>query len=186
LAPELLGKLVVTADGRAGRIVEVEAYRGEQDPASHAFRGRTARNSTMFGAPGLLYVYFTYGMHYCANVVAGSVGEAQAVLLRALEPVAGLEAMRLARPVSDRDLCRGPARLCRALGIDTGFDGVDLTTGGGGIWLADDGAAAPDAPAVSGRIGLSKASEFPWRFSIPDHQGVSGPIRARGKISPQG
>ena len=123
VAPQLLNKLLVTADGRAGRIVEVEAYRGEQDPPATPSGVRTARNRVMYGPPGHLYVYFSYGVHWCANVVCGPAGEAQAVLLRALEPVAGLELMRQARwrdqrRQDDRDLCRGPGRLCQALGID--------------------------------------------------------------------
>ena len=148
VAPRLLNKLIVTADGRAGRIVEVEAYRGAEDPASHAFRGPTPRNRVMFGPGGHLYVYFSYGVHWCANVVCGPVGEAQAVLLRALEPVDGLELMRQARwrtngRQDDRDLCRGPGRLCQALGIDGSFDGADLTARDAAVWLADDGVPPP-------------------------------------------
>ena len=135
LAPLLLNKLLVVADGRAGRIVEAEAYAGD-DPASHAFRGRTARNATMFGPAGHLYVYFTYGMHWCANAVCGQDGEGTAVLLRALEPLAGLDLMWQARPRarSERDLCSGPAKLTQALGIAGGADGADLASGGSGSW----------------------------------------------------
>jgi DNA-3-methyladenine glycosylase len=181
LAPQLLGKLLVRPDGRVGRIIEVEAYRGRDDPASHAYRGRSSRTAAMWGPPGHLYVYFTYGMHWCANVVCGPTGEAGAVLLRALEPVAGLETMRAARwPVSapgvhhvDGDLCRGPARLCKAMGIDGGFDGADLVGGGRRLWLADDGVPPPDPPAVTTRVGVSVGREAEWRFAYPQHPGVS-------------
>ncbi len=178
VAPSLLNKLVVRPDGRAGRIIEVEAYAGAADPASHAYRGRTRRNATMFGHPGHLYVYFSYGVHWCANVVTGAEGEAAAVLLRALDPVAGLPLMRQARwrdqkRQVDRDLCRGPGRLCQALGIDRSFDGADLT-GGGPVWLADDGTAPPPEPAVSPRVGISAAQDRLWRFAVANHQGVSG------------
>ncbi|HET9076292.1 MAG TPA: DNA-3-methyladenine glycosylase [Acidimicrobiales bacterium] len=178
VAPDLLNKLVVRPDGRAGRIIEVEAYAGAADPASHAYRGRTARNATMFGRPGHLYVYFSYGVHWCANVVTGVEGEASAVLLRALDPVGGLALMRAARWTTqkrqvDRDLCRGPGRLCQALGIDRGFDGTDLTGAGGTLWLADDGVAPPAAPHRSARVGISAARDRLWRFSVADHRGVS-------------
>jgi DNA-3-methyladenine glycosylase len=175
LAPLLLNKVLVRGE-RAGRIVEVEAYAGEADPASHAFRGRTARNSTMFGPPGHLYVYFTYGMHYCANVVCGPDGEASAVLLRGLTPLTGLDAMRAARgPAArvDRDLCNGPGKLCQALGLDRTFDGSDLVTGDRGVKLLDDGTVPPRTPGVSGRVGISVATDVPWRFYVPGAVGLS-------------
>jgi DNA-3-methyladenine glycosylase len=175
LAPLLLNKVLVRG-GRSGRIVEVEAYAGAADPASHAFRGRTARNATMFGPPGHLYVYFTYGMHFCANVVCGPEGEASAVLLRGLTPLTGVEEMRAARgPAAraERDLCSGPGKLCQALGIVRSLDGADLVTGDQGVSLGDDGTAPPAQPGVSGRIGISVAAEVPWRFYVPDAVGVS-------------
>jgi DNA-3-methyladenine glycosylase len=174
VAPELLNKLLVR-DERVARIVEVEAYCGGEDPGSHAFRGRTPRNATMFGPPGRLYVYFTYGMHFCANVVCGDDGEASAVLLRGLTPVAGLDAMRAGRGPrwADRDLCSGPAKLCQAFGLDRSFDGADLVTGEDGIAVVDDGVAPPAAPAVSGRIGLSVAGDLPWRFYVAGAPGLS-------------
>lgn len=165
-------------DGRAARIVEVEAYRGGDDPGSHAFRGRTARNATMWGPAGHLYVYFTYGMHWCANVVAGDEGLAQAVLLRAAAPEGGVEAMRAARRarsprVADRDLCRGPARLCQAFEIDAAHDGADLVSGDRGLRLVDDGTPPPSRPATGPRVGLSAGADLPWRYWVPDHPGVS-------------
>lgn len=175
LAPLLLNKVLVRGE-RAGRIVEVEAYAGEADPASHAFRGRTARNATMFGPPGRLYVYFSYGMHYCANVVCGPDGEASAVLLRGLTPLTGLDAMRAARgPAArtDRDLCNGPGKLCHAFGLDRSFDGADLVTGDRGVELVDDGTPPPGVAGVSGRVGLSVAGDVPWRFYVPGAVGVS-------------
>jgi DNA-3-methyladenine glycosylase len=175
LAPLLLDKLLVRGE-RVGRIVEVEAYAGALDPASHAYRGPTARNATMFGPPGHLYVYFTYGMHFCANVVCGVDGEASAVLLRGLTPVAGLEAMHAARgPAArrDRDLCSGPGKLCQALGLDRSFDGADLVTGDRGVEIGDDGTPPPAAPATSGRVGLSVAGDVQWRFYVPGAVGVS-------------
>ena len=118
VAPRLLNAIVVVADGRAGRVVEVEAYDGELDPASHAHRGRTPRTATMFGPAGVLYVYRSYGIHWCANVVVGVPGSAAAVLLRAVEPLAGLSVMREHRVAARRevDLCNGPGKLCAALG----------------------------------------------------------------------
>ena len=178
VAPKLLNKLLVAGDGRAGRIIEVEAYRGAQDPASHAFRGRTSRNGAMFKAGGHLYVYFSYGTHWCANLVCGPEGEAQAVLLRALEPVSGIEAMRKARwttqvKQSDLDLCRGPGRLCQAMGIDRSLDGLDLTAAGAPLWVGDDGIPPPAEVVVGPRVGISVATHLPWRFSVEGHPGVS-------------
>lgn len=172
LAPLLLNKLLATRDGRAGRIVEVEAYAGD-DPASHAFRGRTARNATMFGPAGHLYVYFTYGMHWCANAVCGQDGEGTAVLLRALEPLTGLDLMWQARPRarSERELCSGPARLTQALGISGSQDGVDLARGAVRI-LEDDTPPPPDA-VVTTRVGITRAVEVPWRWYVPGNPHVS-------------
>src|SRR5690606_26218773 len=137
----------------SARIVEVEAYCGPEDAGSHTYRGRTARNATMFGPPGGLYVYFTYGMHWCANAVCGDEGEGVAVLLRAAEPLTGLDTMRERRPKArtDRDLCRGPARLCQAFGIDGTHDGIDLPTASGGITIVDDGTPPPEEPSVTTR-----------------------------------
>ena len=178
VAPDLLKKVLVAPDGRAGRIVEVEAYRGADDPGSHGFRGPTKRNATMFGPPGHLYVYFTYGMHWCANVVAETDGVAAAVLLRALTPLAGLDAMYEARgPAArrDRDLCSGPAKLTQALGIDGAVDGADLITADQGVTIVDDGTPPPPAPAVTTRIGLTNGTDLPWRFHVPAVADVSRP-----------
>jgi len=176
VAPELLGVLV-TAGPRVGRIVEVEAYCGSEDPGSHAYGGPTPRTATMFGPPGRLYVYFSYGMHWCANVVCGPDREAGAVLLRAAAPVRGLDAMRAARPRAkrDRELTSGPARLCQAFGIDGTFDGADLVTADRGVALASDGhLVAPDDMAASTRIGLSAGADLPWRWYVPGDPHVSG------------
>lgn len=176
LAPNLLNKVLVHGD-RAGRIVEVEAYRGEADPASHAYRGPSPRNQVMFGPPGHLYVYFTYGMHWCANVVATEPGVAGAVLLRAIAPLWGIEAMRAARPAARRevDLGNGPAKLCQALGIGAGFDGADLVSADRGVAVLDDGTAPPVRPMTGPRVGISVATELPWRFSVPHEPHRSRP-----------
>jgi DNA-3-methyladenine glycosylase len=179
LAPDLLNKLLVRAepDGPrlVARIVEAEAYCGSEDPASHAFRGMTRRNATMFGAPGHLYVYFTYGMHWCANVVGHAPGDASAVLLRAAAPVEGVEVMRARRRKarSDRELCAGPARLCQAFAITGEHDGVDLTRGA--LRIAEDGTAPPTSPVVTTRVGLraGEGDESPWRFLVPGDPNVS-------------
>jgi len=176
VAPELLGKLLVR-DGLAARIVEVEAYCGAEDAGSHAFRGMTRRNATMFGPPGHLYVYFTYGVHWCANAVCGREGEGVAVLLRAAEPITGLETMRARRAKArrDRDVLSGPARLCQAFGLTGAEDGADLVTADHGVALVDDGTPPPDAPAVSTRIGLTVGTEHPWRWCTPGSLHLSKP-----------
>ena len=173
VAPDLIGKLLVhDPDGtvetlRAGRIVEVEAYRGDGDPAAHSRSGPTARNASMFGPPGHLYVYLIYGMHWCANAVCGPAGVGDAVLVRALEPVHGVRLMadrrsRSRRRTGCRDLCSGPAKLTEALGIDGAHDGCDVTSSGG-ISICDDGwVPAEVTPAT--RIGISRGTELPWRF----------------------
>lgn len=179
LAPDLLNKLLVHDDPVAGRltvrIVEVEAYAGAEDAGSHAYRGPTPRTETMFGAPGHLYVYFSYGMHWCMNVVAGPRGEASAVLLRGGAPVDGIDAMRDRRPAArcDRDLCSGPARLSQALGINGAFDGSDLVRGP--LRILDDGVAPPAAPEVSTRIGLrtGRGHDHPWRWFVTGDPNVS-------------
>jgi DNA-3-methyladenine glycosylase len=177
VAPELLNKVLRRGD-RAGRIVEVEAYLGEGDPAAHSYRGATARNATMFGPPGHLYVYFSYGMHWCCNPTCG---DGRAVLVRALAPLDGLEAMQAARPAAkrDRDLCSGPARLTQALGIVGDDDGADLVAGDRGIVITDDGTPPPPHPVVTVRIGITKATDEPWRFYVPGDQNVSRPLVPR-------
>jgi DNA-3-methyladenine glycosylase len=180
VAPLLLNKLLVRGE-RMGRIVEVEAYHGANDAASHAYRGRTRRTAVMFGPPGFLYVYFTYGMHWCANVVCGPDGEAAAVLIRALAPTSGLEAMRSARPAArrDRDLCNGPAKLCQALGITGSENGTDLLAPAAGrrrpgaVRLLDDGTPPPRRPGRGTRIGIREATEHRWRFWVPGDPNVS-------------
>ncbi len=175
VAPDLIGQLLVH-DDRSGRIVEVEAYAGSDDPGSHAFRGPTPRTQIMFGPPGHLYVYFSYGMHWCANVVCHDEGTAGAVLLRAVAPVSGIEVMRAARPQvrRDRDLTSGPAKLTQALGLDGSFGGADLVTADRDVWLADDGTVPDGPPCRSPRIGLSRGVELPWRWYQAGDPHVSG------------
>jgi DNA-3-methyladenine glycosylase len=162
VAPDLLGKVLIFGSCR-GRITEVEAYGGSDDAASHAARGQTPRNAVMFGPAGVLYVYFTYGMHHCANLVTGSVGDAQAVLLRGVEPLEGLDEMRTRRPKArtDHDLANGPGKLCAAFDIDLRHNSLDLTKAGIGIF--DDG-FVPAGVVVTPRIGISKAVDVPWRW----------------------
>ncbi|MGH9091849.1 MAG: DNA-3-methyladenine glycosylase [Acidimicrobiales bacterium] len=182
VAPWLLNKLLVR-DGRAARIVEVEAYRGEDDPASHAYRGRTRRNAVMYGPAGHLYVYFTYGMHWCANVVCGEEGVAGAVLLRAGAPVLGVEAMWAARPAArrERDLCSGPAKLCQALGVTGADDGADLVAGP--VRLVDDGVPPPRRPARGVRVGITAAADRRWRWWVAGDPHVSrgAGVASRGR-----
>lgn len=174
VAPELLNQVLVAGE-RVLRIVEVEAYRGQEDPASHAYRGPTRRNATMFGPPGLLYVYRSYGLHFCANVVCGTEGVAVAVLLRAGAPESGLPELRAARPSarSDRDLARGPGRLCQALGIDLSYDGVDLTGSDARLRLAEGGWPAPARLERGPRVGVSVAADRHWRWWIAGDPHVS-------------
>ncbi len=180
VAPDLLNKVLVHG-ARAGRIVEVEAYRGTDDPASHAYRGPTPRTEVMFGPPGHLYVYFSYGMHWCANAVTSEAGVAGAVLLRGLAPLRGVEHMRSARrfPHREVDLANGPAKLCQAMGIDGDLDGIDLCqssrTGVAGVWIGDDGTQPPQQTASGPRVGISVAKERPWRFGVPDDPNCSRP-----------
>jgi len=181
VARELLGAYIFRTLGRTtfvGRIVEVEAYLGHRDPASHAYRGRTPRNDVMFRMGGHLYVYFTYGMHYCANVVTGREGVGQAVLLRALEPVAGISAMARHRGVEAgriRELCSGPAKLCQALALARGDNGTDLC--GEVVWIGRDPHARPVRIGRSPRIGISSGVTSPWRFFDRDSGFLSRPVR---------
>ncbi len=183
VAPELLGKHLVRVDGsgrrRVGRIVEVEAYLGEADPASHAYRGPTPRTRVMFGPAGHLYVYRSYGIHWCANVVCGDDGVAAAVLIRALEPVAGIEAMQSDRPRARRvtDLASGPGKLCAAMAITGADGGADLCATAAAIRLVAGGPVSE--PVWQGpRVGISTAVDHPWRFWLARNPHVSGP-RAR-------
>jgi DNA-3-methyladenine glycosylase len=177
LARALVGKLLVRVrDGETliGRIVETEAYFPD-DPASHAFRGETARNRAMFGPALHAYVYFIYGANWCLNVTSESAGIGAAVLIRACEPVEGAETMRALRGrpgVRDRDLARGPGNLCRAFGIGPELDGADLAAGGA-LWIAGDG-ARPEV-GVSARIGITKAADAELRFYARGNPSVSGP-----------
>lgn len=182
VAPALLGKVLLAADGRAGRIVETEAYCGAEDPAAHTYSGPTPRNATMFGPPGHLYVYFSYGMHWCANTVCGGIGEGWGVLLRALEPLKGIERMRQSRPsaVRDTQLCSGPARLAQALGITGANDGADLVLGDQGYRIVDDGLALQEDIIAGPRIGISRAVEQPWRWHLAGNRHVSRPSHAVG------
>ncbi len=174
VAPRLLNSLLVVGD-RAGRIVEVEAYGGAGDPASHAHRGRTRRTVPMFGPAGHLYVYRSYGLHWCANVVVDLAGSAAAVLVRALQPLDGLAAMRRDRPRARRDieLANGPGKLCAALGITGDDDGADLLDAAGRARLLRDGTGPPSEPFVSTRVGITRGVEEPWRFAVPANPWVS-------------
>ncbi|MGH2702797.1 MAG: DNA-3-methyladenine glycosylase [Actinomycetota bacterium] len=178
VARDLIGCILVhdSREGRAAvRLVEVEAYRGEVDPGSHGYRGITPRTEVMYGPPGRLYVYFTYGMHWCANVVCARKGECEAVLLRAGEPIEGLELMRTRRPkiTNHKQLAAGPARLAQSMGIGRQHNGATLLRGGD-LFVASD--ARTDAyrageVAQTVRVGLAsgKGDEIPWRFVIPGH-----------------
>jgi DNA-3-methyladenine glycosylase len=191
LAPDLLNKLLVYDDPDPGpglprvalRLVEVEAYAGDEDPGSHAFRGETPRNRVMFGPPGHLYVYFTYGMHWCSNVVCGETGWASAVLLRGAAPAEGIEVMRERRHAvrRDRDLASGPARLTQALGITGAQNGVDLVRGP--VRLLDDGVPPPRRPGRSTRVGLrpGEGDTVRWRWFVRGDPNVSPGRPSGGK-----
>jgi DNA-3-methyladenine glycosylase len=181
-APRLLNA-VLRHGAVAVRITEVEAYDGANDPGSHAYRGRTRRTAVMFGPSGHLYCYFTYGMHVCCNVVCGPEGVPSAVLLRAGEVIDGLELARERRPgSSDRDLARGPARLCRALDIQLTDDGADLAAGPITLTLGDPVLDVSTGP----RVGLRGAPDRPWRYWITGERSVStyrpaAPLRRAGR-----
>jgi DNA-3-methyladenine glycosylase len=173
VAPELIG-CALLVDGVGGRIVEVEAYDGE-DPASHGFRGRTERNRSMFGPPGHAYVYRSYGIHWCLNLVCGSEGVAEAILVRALEPTEGLDAIRARRGLEDeRLLCAGPGRLCQALGITGSHDGLALDEPPFALL-----AAPGEVDVVSGpRVGITRAADVPWRYALAGSRFLSRSLRA--------
>ncbi len=188
VARDLIGTVLVTvgAPRIAVRVIEVEAYHGERDPASHAFRGRTARTAVMFGPPGFLYVYFVYGMHWCANIVTGSDGEASAVLLRGGEVLAGVDAARLRRtsprgaaPRRDVDLARGPAVLATVLGLTGENTGADLCRPAAPFRVH---AGSGDSTVVhtGPRVGVAAAGDVPWRFFDADSPAVSS-YRAGGR-----
>ena len=180
VARDLLGqRLVRVLDGArfSGRIVEVEAYVGEQDQACHARCGRTERNAPMYGPPGHAYVYFVYGMHHCLNFVTGREGYPAAVLIRALEPLEGIEGMRARRgDQPDVQLTSGPARLCQALDVDRRFDGADLCVADARLFIEQD-TAVPDGAVTAGpRVGVrgdETALTAPWRFYLRDNRYVS-------------
>ena len=180
VARELLGKIVVRRQGRkrlTGRIVEVEAYLGERDPAAHAASGKTARNAVLFGPPGHAYVYFIYGNHYCLNVACERAGKAGCVLIRALAPLAGLDAMARARGMTlgnPRALTSGPGRLCAAFSITRARDnGKDVTSKRSDLFIASDG-CRPRRIAMTPRIGIRKAAKDKLRYIIAGNEFVSG------------
>lgn len=190
LAPDLLGRVLVHG-GVAIRLTEVEAYEGRQDPGSHAYRGPTSRNRVMFGQPGHLYVYLSYGIHCCANLVCGTEGRASAVLLRAGEVLWGEELVRARRERSGRrwqhhELVRGPGRLGQALGLQLADNGTDLCVPGGGSWLAAGAPPVREAVTSGPRVGVSgpggDAGRYPWRFWVAGEPSVSV-YRSGGKAA---
>jgi DNA-3-methyladenine glycosylase len=184
VARELLGAILFRRLSSgillSGRIAETEAYGGRRDPASHAFRGMTERNRVMFGIPGVSYVYFTYGFHYCLNVVTGREGDASAVLIRALEPIEGIEDIRRNRrfPRDERNLTNGPGKLCQAFAINKTQNGLDLTNKRSELWL-EFGSASVVNVSCSPRIGIKVGLERHWRFydSSSRYVSRSKPVR---------
>lgn len=173
VAPKLLGCILErTIDGQIirARIVETEAY-NQSDPASHSYNGRTPRTDIMFGPAGYLYVYFTYGMHYCCNIVTGPVGTGSAVLIRAVEPLAGEEYMMKQRRAEGTSLTNGPAKLCQAMNIDKTMNGHDLRDDP--LRLIMQPPLKPDEITSTTRVGISKAQNVPWRFYISNNPYVS-------------
>ena len=174
VAPKLIGATLLV-DGVGGTIVEVEAY-DQEDPAAHGYGGRTERNASMFGPPGHAYVYLSYGIHWCLNFVCEQEGTASAVLIRALEPAAGLESMRVRRGVADESrLCSGPGKLCQALAVTGAHDGLPLDRPPFRLE-----APTSEAEIVAGsRIGVTRASDRPWRYALAGSRYLSRPLRAR-------
>jgi len=193
VARELLGKILVRNRGRnplTARIVEVEAYLGEKDPAAHSAAGRTARNAVLFGPPGRAYIYFIYGNHYCLNVSCEPEGQAGGVLFRALEPLSGVEEMARARGLNienPKDLIKltsGPGRLCEAFSITRARDNdCDLTSAASTLWIGEEvgkkigGSTRTLRIRTTPRIGISKAADKPWRYLLDGNPFVSGRIR---------
>jgi len=172
VAPDVIG-VTLLVDGVGGPIVEVEAY-DQEDPAAHGYRGRTARNAVMFGPPGHAYVYRSYGIHWCLNLVCEEEGSASAVLVRALEPMHGVAGMRARRGVDDaRLLCSGPGRLCQALGVTRAHDGLPLDRAPFELREREGEAEVVTGP----RVGITKAAERPWRYALAGSRFLSRPVR---------
>lgn len=178
VAKELLGKIIIKHEGNkilAGKIVEVEAYDGNLDEASHSFSGKTKRNEVMFREGGYFYVYFTYGVHHCCNVVTGEEGHGAAVLIRALEPIEGIQTMAIRRFGKRKidesqfiNLTNGPGKICQAFAFDRTYSGLDLT--GDKVYIIDMPSLKKSQIGISKRIGISKSTELPWRFFIKDNK----------------
>jgi DNA-3-methyladenine glycosylase len=172
VAPDLIGVTLVV-DGAGGPIVEVEAY-DQEDPASHGYRGRTRRNASMFGPPGHAYVYRSYGIHWCLNLVCGEAGVAEAVLIRALEPTVGIDRQRRRRGVEElRALCSGPGKLCQALGVTREHDGLPLDQPPFELLPRE----APPAIATGPRVGITRATELSWRYALAGSPYLSRALR---------
>ena len=178
VARRLIGVLLLV-DGVGGRIVETEAY-DRDDPASHSFAGPTQRNLVMFGPPAHVYVYRSYGIHWCLNFVCREAGHGAGVLIRAIEPLAGLDRMRARRDASDtRMLCSGPGKLCQALGVTHAHNGLPLAAAPFSLSAPTEAAAIVAGP----RIGISKAMDLPWRFGLAGSRFLSRPFRQAGQQS---